>query len=480
MGSERIQFVDGISDTATVRLSLTTAPWSVLFNGTDVSPPTITRSVVNTLLTDGSQIPASAYDNRVIKLHLQLDPQPMSSSVAATQAQLLNRELDRTTNILRWQPDPNLPAMYFRTFRSSDYVPTLDVGINLYDFDISLIAEPFAYGVQESIGTVTINNDPEAGSNPKYVDITGVKGDVETPLQISITGANATTRQSVFAMRRSANPGTSVGFVQAESFAGGTDTTATATPGTLNSQMSGAGTIKMMFVDMTVGFTNNLTVTRMSTSLVPVAFSSSEVRGVYRVFVRSCASFGSATTAYQMQLEHGIRGIKNAVTNTRYPNVSGSPVPQMTDLGLVQFPEGFDPVSNGPSGVPYPVAGIPMKLHVSRDVAALNGGLGIDYFLFMPADDTFSIVSWGTSTPTAFVFDGFSRAVYGLQSGAVVDIANASFVGEPPKVSPGTTNRMFYINDVTPSPSAVDVVSGSAALTLSYWPRYLVVRPVST
>jgi hypothetical protein len=137
-------------------------------------------------------------------------------------------------------------------------------------------------------------------------------------------------------------------------------------------------------------------------------------------------------------------------------------------------------VSNGPSGVAYPVAGIPLKLHVSRDAGALNGGLGLDYFLFMPADDTFAIVSWGTSTPTNFVFDGFSRAVYGLQGSAVVDIANASFVGEPPKVSPNTTNRLWYINDVTPSPTAVDVVSGSASLTLSYWPRYLVVRPVST
>lgn len=479
MGSEVIQFVDSISATANVRLSLTTAPWSVLQNGTDVSPPSLSRAVVNTLLVDGSQIPASAYDNRTIRLHLQLDPQPMSSSVIATQTQLLNRELDRPTNILRWQPDPALPAVYFRTFRSPDYAPNIDIGINLFDFDVSLIAEPFGYGVQESIGAVTINSDPEAGSNAKFVDITGVKGDVETPLQISVTGANASTRQSVFAVRRGGTPSAAATFLQAESMTAGTETSATATPGTLNSQMSGAGTIKMMYVDMTVGFTNSLSVTRMSTTVFP-ASPTSDIRGIYRVFVRSCPSFGSSSTKYQIQLEHGIRGIKNAVTNTVYPNISGSPVPQMTDLGLVQMPEGFDPGNNGPSNVPYTVGGIPLKLHVSRDAGALNGGLGVDYFLFMPSDDTFALVSWGTSTPGAFIFDGFSRAVYGVTSGAVVDIANASFVGEPPKVSPGVSNRLWYINDVTPSPTVTDVVSGSAVLTLSYWPRYLIVKPVST
>jgi len=43
------------------------------------------------------------------------------------------------------------------------------------------------------------------------------------------------------------------------------------------------------------------------------------------------------------------------------------------------------------------------------------------------------------------------------------------------------TNRVTFLRDITKAPASEDVVTGSATLTCSFYPRYLgTVRPVST
>ena len=466
MGVERIQFVDSISATATVRLTLSQAPWTVLVNGTDASPPPLRRAVAQTLLTDGAIIPAAAYDNRTIRLHLQL--KTSDTTVSATQLQLLHRELDRPTNILRWQPDPALPPVYFRTFRAPDYDPGgTDHGIKLFEFMVSIPAEPFALGLMETITPVAISNDPAAGSNGRFMDITAVKGDVETPLIIKVPGASVTGKQGLFAIRRRGTPSAMPFFLQTEAMTMGTDTATSAN----TSAHSGAGNN-----NVTCTFaTNTTSVVRLSTTTFP-ASPSVDVRGTYRVFGR----FSSGTTSFSAAgiLEHGIRATRNA--EVTWTQLIGGTYQAMIDLGLIQIPEGFDPVSNGPDGVALSVVGVPLKLYVRR--ISGSGNFVSDYLLFVPADDKMSIVNWGVSSPSQFVFDGTSRAVYGLDgSGRVDDIAAAYFVGDPPMVSPtAVTNRLVYVNDVSPTNSVSDGVATTVTLSPFYFPRYLSVRPVAS
>lgn len=465
MAGEVVQFVDQIVASPTVRLDLTNAPWSVLANGTDVSPPSISRAIVDTLLLDGAQIPSSAYGNRIITLHLQLDPTLITDiGTAATQAQLLNRELDRPTNILKWQPHPTLPAMFFRTFRSPDYALISDVGVNLHDFTVQVQAEPFALGINEALSAITINNDPAAGSNGKFVDITGIKGDVETPLKIGILGGSVTGRQSVFAMRRRGTPSSMPLFLQAEAMSMGTDTSVTAN----SANYSGAGSNNATCTFSTTTTSAN----RLLIGTFPTS-PSADVRGTYRVFVRCFSSTAGAT--FTLTMFHGASIIPNTTANYTQ---NGSTI-GMVDLGLVQLPQGYDPVMDGPSNTPVVVNGISFWLQASRTSG--SGNLVFDYLLFVPADDKLAIVSWGSSNPTIFVLEGTGRAVFGIDASArISDIVSSNFVGDVPYVSPGITNRLVYVNDVSPTMGSTDSVSGSVGLSGSYWPRYLDIRPIST
>lgn len=460
-----IGFVDSVSLTAANRL-IFSKPWTVMVEGTDLSPPPFRRSWNSTLLADGATVPDSAYDNRLIRLRVILDHgDPLTS---ATQMQLLIRELDRPNNILRWQPEISLPPVFFRTFRAPDYEPVVDHGINLYDIKLVIPAEPFAFGIREDQGPFTVSNDPiNTGSNGKFFDITGVKGDVETPLQLRMAGTDATQRQTLFAVRRRGTPSAMPFFLQAEAMTLGTNAALVAG----GTGFSGAGNNT---VDVTFG-TSTL-VNRLSTTAFPVT-GSVDARGLYRVFCRTNVSAPLPPNASMtIQLRHGTRATVNSeVAVSRVDALSQT---RMVDLGLVQIPEGFDPIANGPENSALQVAGVPLNIYASKITGT---SMTLDYLLFVPADDSLCIVNWGTSSPTSFVLDGQNRAIYGLDaSGRVADIATAYFTGGLPKVSPGVTNRIVVIRDVVPSTGNADAPATTYPINVSYWPRYLYVRPVST
>jgi hypothetical protein len=468
MSGENIAFVDAVSDTANIRLQLTQAPWSVLANGTDISPPSFSRVSVGTYLSDGNLIPASSYGNRTVTLSLQLDVNGANqSTTAATAIQALAHELDRPTNILRWKPDPNLPSVYFRTYRSPDYVPTFDYGIALYEFSVPLIAEPFALGPQQNIATATVNFDP-AQTNGMYFDVTGVMGDVEAPLYISVAGTGVLTgNQTLFACRRSGTPSNVPFLLQVENMTMGTD--ASTLTGGATSSGTGANAVNFSFS------TNNTdTVNRLSTAAFP-AVPGTDVRGTYRVFAR--VNSLDVTSTFSLQLTHGAAGIVNTPAIVQPAGTGWFHV----DLGLVQMPEGFDPVTNGPSGALLAVNGVALSIQAHR--VSGTASLHIDYLLFVPADDKLSIVSWSKTSTSFYVFDGTQRSLYALDSSLrIADVMSATYVGDPPAVLPGATNRIYMIPDVTPNASMAPsvVIPQTFSINAAYWPRYLTVRPLST
>lgn len=461
MPVEVLEFVDSISASATVRLTLTTDPWRVLFDGTSFPPPPIARSIQKSSTQDGAFIRSSTYDNREIILRLML--KHASTTTAATQLQLLNRELDRPSNFLRYQPDANIPAVYFRTYRSADYQQQHDHGLNLYNFTLTIPADSFAYGLPVNAGPFAVSNNPAAGSLGKFFDLTSIQGDVETPIQMKFTGSEVSGRSAVIAVRRRGTPSLMPLFIQAEALTMGTDTTTQAN----NAAFSGTGN---NFTQTT--FVTSTLVQRLSSSFFP-GTANSNARGTYRVFARLSGSTGSTT--YNVQLKHGARVISNKVV----PLVNVFTNATCVDLGLIQLPEGFDPQANGPSGQEFVVAGVPFSLWAQR--VSGSGQLIVDYFIFMPADDRLSFISWGGSSPTTFVYDGYVKGIYGLDGfGQITDIQNAYFKGDVPMIYPGVTNRICYINDVTTNPPVSDGVASTVTINVTYWPRYLYVRPVST
>ena len=151
-----VQFVDSISATPTVRLDVNASPWSVRRQETQLPPPPLRRAVVSSLLQDGERIPAAAYGNRVITLRLGLD-ETITDDAAAGYIQTLTRELDRASNLLKWQPGTSNPV-FFKTLRA-DYDALVWDPVQKVA-TVSLPAEPFAYGLKEVLPTAVVSNDP--------------------------------------------------------------------------------------------------------------------------------------------------------------------------------------------------------------------------------------------------------------------------------------------------------------------------------
>ncbi|MGX4657109.1 carbohydrate binding domain-containing protein [Micromonospora sp. SCSIO 07396] len=175
-----VQFVDSVSGSPTVRLDLNNeAPWGC--TGVDLSPPQLKSAYSSTLLVDGERMTAAAYANRTLTLSLEVIA---GQDASATALQALWRELDRTTNVVRYQPDGASAPVFFRTIRSSDTrVRDYPGGgpTALRTLEVQVKAEPFAVGLRETLASVTVGNDPtetsELNTNPYFeVDASGWVG----------------------------------------------------------------------------------------------------------------------------------------------------------------------------------------------------------------------------------------------------------------------------------------------------------------
>ena len=112
----QLAFVDSVAASPTIRLSVHSGPagpWT-LREGSRFDPPPLRRATPQSLLTDGAVPTSAAYDNRVISLRVQLHTRGTQMVVdpAATQLQLLMRELDRPTNLLMLKAGTSAPVFF--------------------------------------------------------------------------------------------------------------------------------------------------------------------------------------------------------------------------------------------------------------------------------------------------------------------------------------------------------------------------------
>lgn len=466
-----LQFVDAVGAAPTVRLDLNDdTAWSLDYDGTDMSPPRLRQAWASTLLTDGAILAAAAYDNR--RVRLRLDLQTASLDAAYGQLQALHRELDRPANVLRWQPQGASSPVFFRTIRSlaNRVVEYPGPGL-LRSFDVEIDAEPFALGLKETVGPTAVSNNPAAAGG-MYLDLPTIKGDVETPLRVSAPVTDNLTapgQMSVLAVRRRGTPASAPFVLQAEAMSALNDTATQPNSAT----MSGAGN---NFTRTTFA-TTTTRATRLTLSEWPAA-PGVDVRGRYRVFAAVKKSV--AGDAVDVWLGWGRPGsattysgdaVRLAATTNRY----------LADLGLISFPVGPDPVVDGLSGADLPVRGQSVAVDVAR--VSGSGTLDVDYLLFVPADDRMAIIGWNNlvvaGTESAVV-DATTEQVYGLTSGGAVFTSSGSsaLAGGFPMATPGASNRLYLLRSV--GGSGVDLVTTSTAVTVEYWPRYLYARPATS
>lgn len=445
-----LRFVDAISASPTLRLDLVSAPWRVDSTRTSFPPPPLERAIASTLLTDGAQIPGKAFGLRTLRLGLILDDD--SPDDAAEALRLLFRELSRERNTLEYKVG-TANSVFFRTHAAApETLEDLTDG-SLKTLNIEILAEPFAYGTMETlVASQTVNMNPAAGSNGLFVPITGVKGDVETPVRVKGASTVLSGFQSVLAIRRRGTPANLPLVQQAEAMTQGTNTTTQPNDAT----MSGSGNNYSRCT-----FTTATMQTRLSTTVYP-ATDSPDARGVYRVFARLRRS--NATDVINVQLNSNAK-VATALT----ANI------QIVELGELAIPGGMDPLTDGPSGAELSARGAGLTIKAERISGTAT--LDFDHFMFFPADnssDRFALVQWPTTTSANYYVDGYTQSVYATDTttGAVENSAGF-LIGNFPMVTPNQDARLYFLRKVG---SLADAVGDAVSLTVEYWPRYLAVR----
>jgi hypothetical protein len=248
----------------------------------------------------------------------------------------------------------------------------------------------------------------------------------------------------------------------------GTDTTL---PGS-DATMSGSGS---SYARVSFSTNSNL-VARLSLDPYPTS-ANADNRGTYRVFAATRRSSATGTVTLQLGYTSSTAGVNVVNDSVDTPLTTNR---NHVDLGLISFPTGADPVFDGFSNVEMPVRGRYVELRASRSSGSST--VDVDYLLFVPADDNLALIDWGdaTSTTHEFVVSGVSEMVY-TQTNATDQVYGTKpsvLAGGYPMVSPGVTNRIYFIRRTGRGATATK--TETTAIELSYWPRYLVVRPATT
>jgi hypothetical protein len=380
--------------------------------------------------------------------------------------QNLGRELNRPRNILKVQLDGATSPVFFRTFRAPNYVLSMLRLLLTANTEITLEipAEPFAYGLLETpVSGVTVSADPAAGSNGCFVDVTGVKGDVESPALIRwpVAGTGSTT---LFATRRRGTPSAAPFVFQAEAMTQGTDTTTQANDA--NFSGSGNNYSRCTFATATMQ-------TRLSTDDIGAA--STDLRGRYRVLMRYRKN--TSGDGINLRLVWGnVSASATLVTNDTYATANTTSI-VTADLGEITIPMGNDPVTD-PSGTELAVSDS-FRLRLQAERTSGSGSIDFDFLALVPADDRLAFVQWQVNDGDHYVLDARGTSVHLRDASSQVLPGRAPTVaGGFPMLSPGQTNRIYMIRNA--SPTFAWSLGTLSDISVSYLPRYLSVRPATT
>jgi len=470
-GTTLCKFVDSIAASPTVRFDFNGGIVDLQRIGTIIEMPPLRSAWADNAMTDGGFQSSSAYGPRVIRLHALIQG---DADTAATSMQTLFRECDRDGNFLLWHPRGASKPVFFKTFRvGPENVDMSEQSVGVWRVQVALLAEPFALGLREDLVTsATVTNNPAAGSNGLYFDTPSVVlGDVATPALIHVNTLAGLT----VCVASEPSTGGALPFAQCESGTLGTDTT---NPGAgPDAAMSGTGTNNYA----RTSFATTATMANRVTALGTVGNLTNIQNGRYRAFVRVRRSDASSV----MTVRLGISPVTTMAAE-RYLDTKTLPLsttPQLIDLGTFDNPAGVDVDRGlGDGGVVPGKYNLDYSLQAAR--ASGTGTLDWDYFLLVPAFNSLLMGVMPTvSTPGNTLIDTATGQVLSTGSGfpSSLDTGNqvgtgastGQLVGSLPVLLPNRINRIHA--SILPG-----AVGATTTWKLSYWPRYLFVRPSAT
>lgn len=433
--------------------------------GWNLDPPQYEKGRAGGALRSGQRITRSVAGNRILTIPIEVYKN--TSDLAATQIENLGKML-AVDNILKVQLGTTNPV-FFRTFADPDIAMALH-GLSTQHtrIELQIEAEPFAYGPRVTVtgSPFTVSNNPAAGTNPCAFDVSGVLGDVSTPLLLVATSTGATGTPSGVAdrwthigVRRRGTPSNYANVIQGESMTQGTNATVTA-----DGSMSGGSKSRISFG--TPGMT-----LRLSDTFPANGTSTVEARGEYIVYGRMAKTNAGDTVTVQL----GYGGASAGAVLNDPVVLPLTTNPMWVNLGKVPVPPWSDPVTLGYSAVATKVVLGFVGLYASRSG---SGNLDVDCIYFVPADDSTVIVKW-SSTDTTYALDGTTDAggsVYAVTT-ALDEILTTSTPsqivggGGFPEVKPGQTNRIHFLRNVDPN-GTLDAIGNTTTVAAYYWPRW--------
>lgn len=460
------QFVEDMASASpTVNLDLNLRPLLVA-DGYNFDPPKFNKGYASSPLRHGARQTNSVAENRVIALPIQF--LATSTDSAALYAEALARQISRN-NILKYQASSATAPVFFRTFADPDVANDLKkTFVQQMRVTLQLEAEPFAYGVRESLGTFTVTNNPV--SDGCTFDITGssIKGDSPTPLLMVSTSTGASGAPSGLVnkwvhigSRRRGQPTFLDYVIQGEAMTQGTNATVTA-----DATMSNGSKSRISFGTATE-------VLRLSETFPESGVSGVAARGEYIVYARVAKTTPGDTIT--CRIGYGASST-SPVMNDVVTLPAGAGGPYWVNLGKLPVPPWSDPRTIGPTGVDAAVLLPFFGFYAAR--TAGSGNLDVDCFFFMPADDQTLIVKF-PSTDTTYAIDGTTNeggAVYGVNT-SLTDVITTQTPpqitggGGFPEAIPGQGNRFFMLRQVDPT-GTVDALTNTTTFQIYYWPRW--------
>jgi hypothetical protein len=473
---DTIQFVDSIASSPTVRLDVNDdTTWAC--TNFDAPPPRLRRSVASNLLQPGGYVASSTHDFRVVTMTLEVVN--TTQDLNATELQKLARELDRPTNFIRYQPNTLTKPVFFKTYRS-DVSEILDMlAAKAYrQITVEVLADPYALGlVETAMNAVNLINDPATGTNKCWYALPTILGDVPAPCIITMPLANLDQRLPMIGMCSTTKTLSGPFFYQAESATNGTDTTSTA-----DATASGGNRKTTTFVTPT--YATRLTGT-LTNSIIPYP-------GTYRVFLRAKKTVATDTFMIRMfqDVPHSYSGSED-VYYDEGPDATSTNW-HWLDLGAQALPWGV------PSGVDQSFeSDATFDFLVGMTRTAGSGQLYTDVFLFVPVDGPFvdhattCTVELGTSDFNATLrIDTEADCAFQYVAGTPNRIGGSNgfaISGGLPWVCPNRNNYLSFLPSATDqnvrlgdgsyAVQGAPTISTTIPITLTYYPRYLYVRP---
>jgi hypothetical protein len=468
-----IRFVDSIAASPTTLLDVND---EVLWRCRSFSapPPRLRRSSSSNVMRDGGVVSSSTYDMRTVTMRLDLLTTTQDAN--ATELQKLARLLDKESGYLMYQPTGATKPVFFRYFRSD--ISGIEDVIAQAAFrkpEIELPCDPFALGAREDMGPYTVNNDPAAGSNPCYFDVTGVKGDVPAPV-VWLNTSRSPARQYI-AVRQHGTPSDLIYFRQAE-LADVLDTDTTNPGGGPDADMSGSTSNNFARTSFA---TDATMVRRLSLTMPsggPTLVQQIAMRGTYRVLVavRRSSAVGGVNVAFDPLMGLGLPAVATKFYTGR----------QIVDLGLITLGT-IDRVGHDSAHQPID----PAQVDIAASRTSGTSTLDWDFVLFMPADEAQCIADGMGTASYDEMLDGITGLTQGVIAAGAPFSGDAEFLatlpsnvgatGALPKIAPEQTNRIFYFEAGVLAGGGLDIPAwtkgDSNAITLSYWPQYLYIRP---